>query len=275
MRLFLKAVLITLFSLSCYAESVSQYISNLIPGEGDTEVSIDIRDNHKPDYSILAVREIEKTETGNYFTQFSLFNTEKNNDERVVGNIGIGKRNLSDDKTLLTGFNAFLDYDDNDNTRMSLGFEARSAVLELWYNQYFGVSDGTDEKVLDGYDMRLASQVPHLHWASFFLNTYDWEGKDRDDIKGTKMGSEMLLTPNLNLEIAYDDKDKKGLEDEWYAKVQFVHPPRSGPSLQDGFINVNTWKEEKDMSQELLTKVKRNNKIMVEFKGTSTISRTD
>ena len=123
--------------------------SNLIPGEGDTEVSIDIRDNHKPDYSILAVREIEKTETGNYFTQFSLFNTEKNNDERVVGNIGIGKRNLSDDKTLLTGFNAFLDYDDNDNTRMSLGFEARSAVLELWYNQYFGVSDGTDEKVLE------------------------------------------------------------------------------------------------------------------------------
>ena len=76
MRLFLKAVLITLFSLNCYAESVSQYISNLIPGEGDTEVSIDIRDNHKPDYSILAVREIEKTETGNYFTQFSLLEKE-------------------------------------------------------------------------------------------------------------------------------------------------------------------------------------------------------
>ena len=38
------------------------------------------------------------------------------------------------------------------------------------------------------------------------------------------MGSEMLLTPNLNLELAYDDKDKKGLEDEWYAKVQFIHP---------------------------------------------------
>ena len=89
------------------------------------------------------------------------------------------------------------------------------------------------------------------------------------------MGSEMLLTPNLNLEIAYDDKDKKGLEDEWYAKVQFIYPPRSGPSLQDGFINSNTWKEEKDMSQELLTKVKRNNKIMVEFKGSSTISRAD
>ena len=71
MKLFLKTLLITLFSLNCYAEGISQYISNLIPGEGDTEVSIDIRDNHKPDYSILAVREIEKTETGNFFTQFS------------------------------------------------------------------------------------------------------------------------------------------------------------------------------------------------------------
>ena len=100
MNLFFKSVLIFLFSLSCYAESVSQYISNLVPGEGDTEVSIDLRDSYKPDYSILAVREIEKTETGNYFTQFSLFNTEKNNDERLVGNIGIGKRNLSDDNKI-------------------------------------------------------------------------------------------------------------------------------------------------------------------------------
>ena len=165
MKLFLKAAFITLFSLNCYAESISEYISNLIPGAGDTEVSIDIRENNKPDYSILAVREIEKTETGNFFTQLSLFNTEKNNDERIVGNFGLGMRSLSDDKTLLTGFNVFLDYDDNDNTRMSLGFEARSAVLELWYNQYFGVSDGTDEKVLDGFDLRLASQIPYLHWA--------------------------------------------------------------------------------------------------------------
>ena len=54
-----------------------------------------------------------------------------------------------------------------------------------------------------------------------------------------------------------------------------VYPPRSGPSLQDGFISATAWNEEKDMSKEILTKVKRNNKIVVEFKGTSTISRTD
>ena len=40
-------------------------------------------------------------------------------------------------------------------------------------------------------------------------------------------------------------------------------------------ISQNAWKENKDMSGELLSKVERNNKIMIEFKGSATISRTD
>ena len=257
------------------AKQVSDYINNIIPGEGDTEVSIDIRENFKPDYSILGVREIEKTANGNFFTQFSIFNTEKNNDERIVGNLGFGKRMLNDDKTMMTGFNAFLDYDDIGNARSSLGVEARNAVLDFGYNYYIGIDDGTDEKVLDGYDLRLASQIPYMHWADIFVNAYEYDGRDRDDIKGRKLGSELLLNPNLNLELAYDDKDKEGLEDEWYAKIVLIHPPRTGPSLQDGLFSNTAWKEEKDMSGELLTKVKRNNKIMVEFKGNATISRAD
>ena len=89
------------------------------------------------------------------------------------------------------------------------------------------------------------------------------------------MGSEMLLTSNSNLEIAFDDNDKTGVDDEWYAKLQFFHPPReNGPTALGGISDV-AWKENEDMSEELLSKVKRQNKIMIEFKGTSTISRTD
>ena len=54
----------------------------------------------------------------------------------------------------------------------------------------------------------------------------------------------------------------------------FFHPPRQGPTAQDGISSV-AWKEEKNMSGELLNKVKRNNKIMIEFKGNSKITRTD
>ena len=249
------------------------FISNLIEGEGDTEISIDIRENYKPDFSILAVREIDKTDNGNYFTQFSLFNTEKDNEERIGTNLGIGKRSLSDDKTLLTGFNIFFDYDEAGNARTSLGFEARSAALEFIFNQYFGVDDASDEKVLDGYDVNLSSQVPYMHWADIFINKYEWEGRDRDDIKGTKIGSELLLSPTFNLELAYDDKDKAGLEDEWYVNLIFVHPPRNESSLQDGFISKTAFSDKKDMTDQLLRKVKRQNKIMVEFNGSATISR--
>ena len=253
---------------------VNDYFSNLVPGKGITEVSIDLRENNSPDFSILAVRELEKSTSGNFFTQFSLFSTEQNNDERIVGNLGFGKRNLSKDKFTLTGTNLFFDYDSHGNMRTSLGLEARNAVLEFYGNYYKGLDEGDDEKVLDGYDLRFESQVPYLHWADIFYNTYKWKGVERDDVEGAKMGSEIQLTSNVNLEIAYDDKKKKGIEDEWYARIMFIHPPKEGPSAKDG-IAKTAWKEEKDMSGELLTKVKRNNKIMIEFKGSATISRTD
>ena len=65
-----------------------------------------------------------------------MFSTEKENDDRIVGNLGLGKRTLSEDKLLMTGLNAFFDFDDHGNIRSSLGVEVRNAVLELTYNQY-------------------------------------------------------------------------------------------------------------------------------------------
>tara|TARA_B100002051_G_C16705733_1_gene623649 strand:- start:6 stop:821 length:816 start_codon:yes stop_codon:yes gene_type:complete len=265
-----------------YAEGISKKVSDLIseivPGEGYTETSIDLRENNSPDFSILAVRELAETDDGNFFTQFSLFNTEKNGSERWVGNLGFGKRMLSDDKFSMTGINAFIDYDSKQNARGSIGIEAKNAVLEFNSNYYqelpnsFGNEVG--EKVLDGYDFRLASQIPYLHWANAFVNSYHWKGADRDDVDGIMLGTDMLLSSTMNLELAFDDKDKAGVEDEWYAKLQFFYPPREGATAQDG-ISDTMWREEKDMTDQLLTKVKRQNKIMIEFKGNSKITRTD
>ena len=287
MKKILLSIIATLFfttanadvigqSLSKASEKISEYTIGLIPGEGHTEASIDLREDSKPDYSILAVRELLKLDSGNIFTQFSLFNTEQANEEKIIGNFGLGSRKLFDDNTMLAGFNAFVDNDFSEtNRRASIGFELRNSVLDFNSNIYEGLQDSDDERVLDGWEYRLASQVPYLHWSKIFINHYEWDGVLRDDIKGTKMGSEIILTKSLNLEVAYDDKDKKGLEDEWYAKIQLVHPPRNnGPTAMDGISDL-AWKENKDMSGELLSKVQRNNKIMIEFKGSSTISRTD
>ena len=272
--------LFILFLLTCFsittasANAISDYFSNLMPGDGDTELSIDLRENHSADYSLLLVRELDGETTQNTFTQLSLFNTEKNSKGRNVLNFGLGKRFLSDDKFSLTGLNAFLDYDDEGNLRSSIGLEIRNAVLDFSFNNYFGLDDADGEKVLDGYDLRLASQIPHVHWADIFINSYSWDGVKRDDVEGLMYGTEMLLSPNINLEIAFDDKDKAGLDDEYYAKIMFVHPPRNSASISDG-ISSDMWRAQKDMSDEMLTKVKRNNKIMVEFSGSANIVRAD
>ena len=265
-NLFISFVLTCFLITTASANAISDYFSNLIPGDGDTELSIDLRENHSADYSLLLVRELDGETNKNTFTQLSLFNTEKDSKDRNVLNFGVGKRFLSDDKFSLTGLNAFLDYDDEGNLRSSIGLEVRNAVLDFSFNNYFALDDADGEKVLDGYDLRLASQIPYLHWADAFVKSYSWDGADRDDIEGTMFGADLSLTPTFNLELAYDDKDKAGLEDEWYAKIHFVYPPREGASAQDG-IGDTMWREEKDMTGKLLTKVKRQNKIMIEFKG--------
>ena len=273
-NLFISFVLTCFLITTASANAISDYFSNLIPGDGDTELSIDLRENYSADYSLLLVRELDGETNKNTFTQLSLFNTEKDSKDRNVLNFGVGKRFLSDDKFSLTGLNAFLDYDDEGNLRSSIGLEIRNAVLDFSFNNYFALDDADGEKVLDGYDLRLASQIPYVHWADIFINSYSWDGVTRDDVEGLMYGTEMLLSPNINLEIAFDDKDKAGLDDEYYAKIMFVHPPRNSASISDG-ISSDMWRAQKDMSDEMLTKVKRNNKIMVEFSGSASIVRAD
>jgi len=254
----------------------NENIEELIPGQGLTEVSVQLRENYKPDFSVLAVRELNRNNNGNTFLQISLFNTEVQNKERFTGNLGFGKRFLSDNKFLMTGFNTFLDYDNYGNTRGSIGGELKNATFGLTSNYYKKIKDGKDlEKVLDGYDVQLTSQIPHLHWANVFINHYKWYGIDRDDVEGRKYGSELSLLPSFNLEVAYDDKTKKGLEDEYYVKLNYVYPPREKiPTALDG-VSKKMWVVKKDMTDQLLTKVKRQNKIMVEMSGAATISRLD
>ena len=256
--------------------NLSESIPELIPGEGLSEVSITLRENNKPDYSFLFVRELNRHHNGNTFLQASAFNTEVMNEERLTTNFGIGKRFLSNDKFLMTGFNSFLDFDNTGNSRGSIGGELKNATFGLTSNYYKKISNGSnEEEVLDGYDVQLASQIPYLHWANVFVNHYKWYGVARGDIEGRKYGSELSLLPSLNLEVAYDDKTVKGLEDEYYVKLNYVYPPRERiPTALDG-VSKEMWVKKKDMTDQLLTKVRRQNKIMVELSGAATVSRLD
>ena len=120
---------------------ISKMAADLIPGEGVTEVSIDIENNSEPKFDILAVRDIDKTESTNFFTQISFTNTDVSDNERYIGNVGLGYRFLTEDKSMMIGFNSFYDHDITEgHKRASIGFEARASTLEFNLNQYHALT---------------------------------------------------------------------------------------------------------------------------------------
>ncbi len=273
----MKKFIVIIFSAFIFttssAKDVSEFFSNLIPGEGLTEASIQINEDDNPDIEILAVRDIEATNNSNLFTQFSIHTQETNGHNRLIGNLGVGYRVLSDDKSNVVGVNLFLDNDFNaGHQRGSVGFELKGSNLDFTANSYHKISNmevhkGTEEQVLSGFTINLASQLPYAPWAKINWQNYSWDNeKASSDSKGNSLALETYLTPSVQLELKNDMSDNSGVDDEFSTKLTFIYPPRGdGKSMQDGFSNVAFEKE--NVERKLKEKVKRNNNLTVEVQG--------
>ena len=271
----LKKIILILFFTSSIsnAADVSNFFSNLIPGEGLTEASIQINEDDNPDIEILALRDIEASNNSNLFTQFSIHTQETNGNDRLIGNIGIGYRKLSDDKTNMVGINMFFDNDFNaGHQRGSIGLELKGANLDLTANSYHKISNmetykSTEEQVLSGYTINLASQIPYAPWAKINLQNYSWENeKASSDTEGNSIALKAFLTPSVQIEFKNDMSDNSGVDDEFTSKLTYTYPPREdGKSMQDGFSNVAFEKE--NVQNKLKDKVNRNNNLTVEVQG--------
>ncbi len=276
-RLFIYIFVLLFFSNS-YAKDVSEFFNNLIPGEGLTEASIQINEDDNPDIEILALRDIESTNNSNLFTQFSLHTQETNGHNRLIGNIGLGYRKLSHDKSNVVGVNLFLDNDFNaGHQRGSVGFELKGANLDLTANSYHKITNmevhkSTEEQVLTGYTINLASQIPYAPWAKINWENYSWENeKASSDTEGNSLALEAYLSPSVQLELKNDMSDNSGVDDEFTSKLTFVYPPRGdGKSMKDGFSNVAFEKE--NVQKKLKEKVKRNNNLTIEVQGSIIIT---
>ena len=269
----------TISSLRCYlcaslnAKDVSEFFSNLIPGEGLTEASIQINEDDNPDIEILAFRDLNSDEYSNTFTQFSLHTQESNGHDRIIGNLGFGYRKLSDDKSNIFGVNVFLDNDfEAEHRRGSIGLEAKGAYLDLSVNSYHALTKsktykGSAEEVLSGHTINLASQIPYAPWAKLNLQSYSWENvKASTDTKGYTLGIESYLTPSLAFELKNDYNDNASVDDELTYKLTYIYPPRSdGKSMQDGLSKLAF--EKQNMESKLKDKVKRDNNIVIEIQG--------
>jgi len=249
----------------------------LIPGEGITELNLGLSDadDNDPTINLLILRNLNKTEDSNLFTQFSLQTQDVGqNDLRYIGNLGMGYRFLNDDRSLMLGGNIFYDRDfENEHERGSIGLEARGGNLEINANFYEDISlqqvaNGRKEQALGGYDLNISSQIPYMPWARFNYTSYEWEADIAStNTKGTKYSSEMNITSSLVFDIEYDESGNTGGDDISSFNIRFVYPPRDNkPSLTDGFITKQAFVNE-NVSSKLSDKVKRNNKIVIETQG--------
>ena len=270
-------------SLNKISEKVSTTVSNLIPGEGLTEVDVRLRDdnsgNGNYEFKILGVRDILPNDNSNLFTQFSFHTQEINSDKRIIGNLGLGYRFLNSDQSMMFGANTFYDQDLEENhKRVGLGFEAKAAMLDFNYNLYQKATNqlvisGTNEQVLSGQEYNITSQIPYMPWSTFNFQGYRMENeKTTQDVKGNIYSLEMALNPSLQFDILKDVSSVDGQEDEWEYMLTFTHPPRENKStLADGLTSNEAFVK-KDMQASLKDKVRRNNNLAVEIQGAITFT---
>ena len=277
MKIFTGIIISSLIAFSANAENISQKLSNfldeLIPGEGVTDVSIQVHEEDNPDIEILTNRSLDKTDDSNRFIQLSLHTQETNNKDRLITNLGYGYRELTDDNSLMYGANAFIDIESEGHMRASLGLEAKGKILDLNANFYEAISgkeniDGMDEEVLSGYQFNLTTQMPYMPWSTLNIQNYYFENiKASNDTEGNKISLEMNLTSTLQFDISQDFSDTTGVDDETDFKLSLRYPPTENkPNLQDGFIS-NVAFEKANMKDKLVQKVRRDNNLTVEIQG--------
>ena len=265
------------FTIVFNANSENLNFSHLIPGEGVTEASIEVGSGEM-DIDILAVRDISSEEFSNLFSQLSLHTQEVNGDGRMITNLGIGYRTLNDDKSTMIGVNAFLDYDFEGHTRASVGFEAKGALLDFTANTYQNISNvqtigGTDEQVLSGYEVNLASQIPFMPWSKINWQNYSWEAdKGKTDTEGNKYSLEMALSPSIQLDFIGDFSDVSGVPEAYEYRVTYNYPPKENKkTLSDGLFSSLAFEKE-NVEQKLKEKVRRSNNMVVEVQGSIIIT---
>ena len=235
-------------SLNKISEKVSSTVSNLIPGEGLTEVDVRLRDdnngNGNYEFKILGVRDILPSDNSNLCTQFSLHTQEINSDKRIIGNLGLGYRFLNADQSMMFGANTFYDQDlEEGHKRVGFGLEGKAAILDLNYNHYQKATNmklvsGVKEQTLSGQEYNISSQLPYMPWTTFNFQGYRFENeKAAQETKGNIYSLEMALNSSLQFDIDKDVSSVNGAEDEWGYKLTFIHPPKENkPTLLDGAV---------------------------------------
>ena len=229
-----------------------------------SEVSLSSGTTNEVTGSILVVKPLSDINDNEniLFTQGSLFLSDNS---RETLNLGIGKRKLVNNDTLLIGANLFYDHElDYDHQRASVGIEAISSVGSFRLNQYYGLSgwttglDNVQEKALNGQDIEVGAPLPYLPWTNFSYRSFQWDGASgAADLKGDEISLEAKLPIGLNIEVGKRSNDGV-TEDNEFLKLTWTccNKNQEEISISDTAYNLTSVVDQK------FAKVKRQNLIV-------------
>ncbi len=263
--------------------NIGNKIAEIIPGEGDTEVTISEQDNYDIKFSILAVRPIATNPYQGlksehlYFTQLRLGSHEPfaNGDERTLLNAGVGFRTLVNNNNAILGANLFHDYEfDEGHQRGSIGIEYLANNFKLYANIYDRLSEQVNyrsgsttiiEEVVNGYDYSIVGALPYLPWAKLIYNGYSWD-RTGADLEGNRISLEATIISGLQFEYGKNDIDNSSDDEDFY-KLTFKWPQSHlEPAMVTHGITSYAFPTY-NMKEEMLHKVRRTDNIITEQSG--------
>ena len=211
-----------------FVNNFSSYLNNTLSEMFPTaEVSLSSGSTNEVTGSILVVKPLSDINDNEniLFTQGSLFLSDNS---RETLNLGIGKRKLLNNDTLLIGANLFYDHElDYDHQRASVGIEAISSVGSLRLNQYYGLSNkkkglnDVNEEALDGQDIEVGAPLPYLPWTNFSYRSFEWKGVDgTEDQKGDEISLEAKFS-GFKIEVGKRSSDGS-TEDNEFLKLTWT-----------------------------------------------------
>jgi len=270
-----KIILIStllVFGLSAHAADIkNKFMNNFNSYLNDSlgqlfptsEVSLSSGTTNEVTGSILVIKPLSDINDNEniLFTQGSLFLSDES---RETLNLGIGKRKLVNDDTLLIGANLFYDHElDYDHQRASVGIEAISSVGSFRLNQYYGLSgwtaglDNVQEKALNGQDIEVGAPLPYLPWTNLYYRSFNWEGASgATDLEGDEISLEAKFS-NFNVEVGKRSNDGV-TEDEEFLKITYTccNNSNSEIGISDTAYNLTSVADQK------FAKVRRQNLIV-------------
>ena len=241
--------------------STRNYLSNYFP---TVEVQVDLINRENPSSGILVVVPLSNPNdlVNTFFNQSSIYH----HDSRTTINIGLGYRRLMLGNKLLIGSNFFYDHEfPYHHKRYSTGFEMKTSVGQINYNQYFNGSNwktgksGVLERALSGSNLEIGMPIPYMNWATIFVKQFRWDAVDNVfDKKGNTLSLRAFVPtlPALEIEAGHTNHHR-GKKDTNFLTITYnlVHQNKKQQWISNEAYKLS------DVSHLRYSKVRRENKI--------------